>query len=336
MAATEKTRVLSGFRPTGPMHIGHLVGALENWVRLQESHDCFFVIVDWHALTTHYQDPSGVNENVMEMAIDWLAAGLDPERSTIFVQSHVPQHAELHLLLSMIVPVPWLERVPTYKEQLEQVTDRDLTTYGFLGYPLLQAADILLYRALAVPVGEDQLPHLELCREIARRFNGMYGDTFPEPKSLITRFPRLPGTDGRKMSKMYGNAVNLSDDFDLTRKSIMTMVTDPARKRRSDPGNPDVCPVYDFHRAFSSGETVKTVDRECRRAGIGCVDCKTMLLGHLEPVVSPIQDRRSRIAADRRRVRDMLDAGAARAGTAAGETMDIVRRAMRIDRGSLA
>jgi tryptophanyl-tRNA synthetase len=336
MAATEKPRVLSGFRPTGPMHVGHLVGALENWVRLQDSHDCFFVIVDWHALTTDYQDTSRVNENVMELAIDWLAAGLDPERSTIFVQSHVPEHAELHLLLSMIVPVPWLERVPTYKEQQDQVTDRDLTTYGFLGYPLLQTADILLYRAMAVPVGEDQLPHLEICREIARRFNGMYGDTFPEPKSMITRLPRLPGTDGRKMSKMYGNAVNLGDDLDVTRKSIMTMVTDPARKRRNDPGNPDVCPVYDFHKAFSSGETLKTVDVECRRAGIGCVDCKKMLLGHLEPVLSPLQDRRRQIAGDRKGVRDMLDAGAVKAGAVAGETMEKVRSAMKIDRGSLA
>jgi tryptophanyl-tRNA synthetase len=304
------------------MHVGHLVGALENWVRLQDSHDCFFVIVDWHALTTDYQDTSRVNENVMELAIDWLAAGLDPER--------------LHLLLSMIVPVPWLERVPTYKEQQDQVTDRDLTTYGFLGYPLLQTADILLYRATAVPVGEDQLPHLELSREIARRFNGMYGDTFPEPKSMITRLPRLPGTDGRKMSKMYGNAVNLGDDLDITRKSIMTMVTDPARKRRNDPGNPDVCPVYDFHKAFSSGETLKTVDVECRRAGIGCVDCKKMLLGHLEPVLSPLQDRRRQIAGDRRRVREMLDAGAVKAGAVAGETMEKVRSAMKIDRGSLA
>lgn len=336
MAATEKPRVLSGFRPTGPMHVGHLVGALDNWVRLQDSHDCFFVIVDWHALTTHYQDTSDVNANVMELAIDWLAAGLDPERSTIFVQSHVPEHAELHLLLSMIVPIPWLERVPTYKEQLEQVTDRDLTTYGFLGYPLLQTADILLYRARAVPVGEDQLPHLELSREIARRFNGMYGETFPEPQSLITRFPRLPGTDGRKMSKMYGNAVNLSDDLDITRKSIMTMVTDPARKRRSDPGNPDVCPVYDFHKAFSSEETLKTVNTECRSAGIGCVDCKKMLLSHLEPVVAPIQERRRRIAGNRGQVREILDAGAVKAGAEAEETMARVRSAMKIDRGTLA
>lgn len=335
MIATEKPRVLSGFRPTGPMHIGHLVGALENWVRLQDSHDCFFVIVDWHALTTEYQNTSRINQNVMELAIDWLAAGLDPERSTIFVQSHVPEHAELYVLLSMIVPIPWLERVPTYKEQQEQVTDRDLTTYGFLGYPLLQTADILLYRARAVPVGEDQLPHLELAREIARRFNGMYGKTFPEPQSMITRLPRLPGTDGRKMSKMYGNAVNLGDDLEVTRKSIMTMVTDPARKRRNDPGNPDVCPVYDFHKAFSSAETLKTVDTECRRAGIGCVDCKKMLLGHLEPVLSPLQDRRRRIAGDRERVRDMLDAGAVKAGKVAGETMERVRSAMKIDRRSL-
>jgi tryptophanyl-tRNA synthetase len=336
MIATDKPRVLSGFRPTGPMHVGHLVGALDNWVRLQDSHDCFFVIVDWHALTTEYQDTSRVNQNVMELAIDWLAAGIDPARSKVFVQSHVPEHAELHVLLSMIVPVPWLERVPTYKEQQEQVTDRDLTTYGFLGYPLLQTADILLYRARAVPVGDDQLPHLELSREIARRFNGMYGETFPEPQSLVTRSPRLPGTDGRKMSKMYGNAINLGDDPEITRRRIMTMVTDPARQRRSDPGNPDVCPVYDFHKAFSTPATVQTVDVECRRAGIGCVDCKTMMLGHLEPALAPIQERRRRIGADRRRVREMLDAGAARARVVAGETMEKVRSAMRIDRRSLA
>jgi tryptophanyl-tRNA synthetase len=216
------------------------------------------------------------------------------------------------------------------------VTDRDLTTYGFLGYPLLQTADILLYRARAVPVGEDQLPHLELSREIARRFNAMYGETFPEPKSMITRLPRLPGTDGRKMSKMYGNAVNLGDDLEISRKSIMTMVTDPARKRRSDPGDPAKCPVYEFHKAVSSGETLETVEVECRRAGIGCVDCKKMLLGHLEPVLAPIQERRRQIAGDRPRVRDMLDAGAAKAAVVAGETMEKVRSAMKIDRGSLA
>jgi len=326
----QRPRVLSGFRPTGPLHIGHLVGALENWVRLQETHECFFTIVDWHALTTEYADTSRLREYTFEMAVDWMAAGLDPRRCALFVQSRVPEHAELHLLLSMIVPVPWLERVPTYKEQQEQIRDRDLANYGFLGYPVLQAADILVYRAGFVPVGEDQVAHLELCREIARRFNSLYGPVFPEPQALLTRVPRLPGTDGRKMSKSYGNAVNLSDPPETFRRKILTMVTDPARVRRSDPGNPDVCPVFDFHKAFSTDQTRRMVDVECRRAGIGCVDCKTHLLAHLEPVVGPFQERRARLAAERDRVEDVLEDGAARARVEARATMEIVRGAMRI------
>jgi tryptophanyl-tRNA synthetase len=323
--------VLSGFRPTGPMHIGHLVGALENWIRLQDTHDCYFAICDWHALTSEYADTSSLRDHVLDMAIDWLAAGLDPDRCTIFVQSHVPEHAELHLLLSMIVPVAWLERVPTYKEQQQQITHRDLTNYGFLGYPVLQAADILIYRAERVPVGEDQLAHLELCREIARRFNSLYGEVFPEPQALTTRVPRVPGTDGRKMSKSYGNAVNLGDPLPETRQKILKMVTDPARKTRKDPGNPDVCPVYDLHKAFSDRATLDLVDVECRRAGIGCIDCKNHLLKHLEPVLSPIQERRARLMNDREHVRAILEAGARRARAEAAETMKRVRVAMKID-----
>jgi tryptophanyl-tRNA synthetase len=323
-----KKRVLSGFRPTGPMHLGHLVGAIENWVRLQDTHECFFAIADWHALTSEYADPSQVGAYTLEMALDWMAAGLDPGRCTIFVQSHVPEHAELHLLLSMIVPLSWLERVPTYKEQQEQVTTRDLTNYGFLGYPVLQAADILVYRAASVPVGEDQLAHLELCREIARRFNALYGATFPEPQGLTTRMARLPGTDGRKMSKSYGNAINLADPPETIRKKILTMVTDPARKRRTDPGNPDVCPVFDFHRAFSDEKTRATVNTECRRAGIGCVDCKNMLLAHLEPALTPFQQRRRDLGAHPERVREVLAEGARRARREAEETMTLVRSAM--------
>jgi tryptophanyl-tRNA synthetase len=326
-----RPRVLSGFRPTGPLHIGHLVGALESWVRLQDSHDCFFAICDWHALTSEYEDTSRLRENVLSMAVDWLAAGLDPGRCTLFVQSQVPEHAELHLLLSMIVPLAWLERVPTYKEQQQQIADRDLGNYGFLGYPVLQAADILVYRAELVPVGEDQLAHLELCREIARRFNALYGAVFPEPQALTTRVPRLPGTDGRKMSKSYGNAVHLSDPAEETRRKILTMVTDPARKRRSDPGNPDVCPVFDFHKAFSSTETIAMVNVECRRAGIGCVDCKTALLGHLEPVLAPFQERRALYARDPDRVRAVLAEGARRARDEARATMSRVREAMGLD-----
>jgi len=333
MTPPRRPRVLSGFRPTGPLHLGHLVGALENWVSLQETHECFFAIADWHALTSEYGDTTHLKEHVLEMAVDWLAAGLDPERCTLFVQSSVPEHAELHLLLSMIVPVPWLERVPTYKEQQQQVAQRDLTNYGFLGYPVLQAADILIYRAELVPVGEDQLSHLELCREIARRFNALYGPVFPEPQALTTRMPRLPGTDGRKMSKSYGNAVNLGDPPDAIRRKILTMVTDPARKRRSDPGNPDVCPVFDFHKAFSSKETIDMVNVECRRAGIGCIDCKTRLLEHLEPALRPFQERRARLRGETARVRETLASGARKARAEARETMERVRTAMRIDTG---
>jgi len=329
--AGRRPRVLSGFRPTGPMHIGHLVGALENWVRLQDTHECYFAICDWHALTSEYADTSQLKDHVLDMAIDWLAAGLDPERCTIFVQSHVPEHAELHLLLSMIVPVGWLERVPTYKEQQQQITHRDLTNYGFLGYPVLQAADILIYRAEKVPVGEDQLSHLELCREIARRFNSLYGEVFPEPQALTTRVPRVPGTDGRKMSKSYGNAVNLGDPLPETRQKILKMVTDPARKTRKDPGDPDLCPVYDLHKAFSDRITLDLVNVECRRAGIGCIDCKNHLLRHLEPVLSPIQERRARLMNDRDQVRAVLEDGARRARAEAAETMMRVRAAMKID-----
>jgi len=331
--AGERQRVLSGFRPTGPMHLGHLVGALENWIRLQDTHECFFAICDWHALTSEYADTSPIRGFVLDMALDWLAAGLDPERCTIFVQSQVPEHAELHLLLSMIVPIAWLERVPTYKEQQQQMANRDLTNYGFLGYPVLQAADILIYRAERVPVGEDQLAHLELCREIARRFNSLYGQVFPEPQALTTRVPRVPGTDGRKMSKSYGNAVNLGDPLPETRQKILRMVTDPARKTRKDAGNPDVCPVYDLHKAFSDRETIDLVNTECRRAGIGCIDCKNHFLRHLEPILQPIQERRARLQNDRDAVRAILAAGARRARAEAALTMKRVRAAMKIDSG---
>ena len=332
-APAKRPRVLSGFRPTGPMHIGHLVGALDNWIKMQDTHECFFAICDWHALTSEYADTSRIRDYVEDMALDWLAAGLDPDKSTIFVQSHVPEHAELHLLLSMIVPVAWLERVPSYKEQQQQIANRDLTNYGFLGYPVLQAADILIYRAEVVPVGEDQLAHLELCREIARRFNSLYGPVFPEPRAITTRVPRVPGTDGRKMSKSYGNAINLADPIEESRQKILKMVTDPARKTRKDPGNPDVCPVYDLHKAFSDRATLDLVNVECRRAGIGCIDCKTYLLSHLEPVLRPIQERRARLVQDRGRVRDILAEGARRARSEARKTMELVRAAMKIDTG---
>jgi tryptophanyl-tRNA synthetase len=262
-----RKRVLSGMRSTGKLHLGNYVGALDNWVRMQDEYECYFCVVDWHALTTDYADTSRVKQNSVEVALDWLAAGLDPEKCVIFIQSHVPEHAELHLLLSMITPLGWLERVPTYKEQRENIKDKDLGTYGFLGYPVLQAADILMYKADVVPVGEDQVAHIELTREIARRFNGFYGkrgDVFPQPQALLTRSPKLPGTDGRKMSKSYGNAILLTDPEPVVRQKLKTMVTDPARVRRSDPGNPDVCPVGDLHKIFSSAETMEKVNIGCR------------------------------------------------------------------------
>jgi tryptophanyl-tRNA synthetase len=325
-----RPRILSGMRPTGPLHIGHLTGALDNWVRLMDTYECFFAIVDWHALTTDYADPKDVRENVLEVATDWLAAGLDPKRSTLFIQSLVPEHAELHLLLSMIIPVPWLERVPSYKEQQNQLAEKDLSTYGFLGYPLLQSADIMIYKADAVPVGEDQAPHVELTREVVRRFNHFYGPVFPEPKTLLTEVPRVPGTDGRKMSKSYGNAVFLKDPPDVVRQKLKPMVTDPARKRRTDPGNPDICPVFDLHKAFSPKETQEWAAQGCRTAGIGCLDCKGRLTDHLLQRLEGIHARRPEFAARPDTVWDILQAGSHRAREVARATMEQVRSAMKI------
>jgi tryptophanyl-tRNA synthetase len=326
-----RKRVLSGMRPTGKLHLGNYVGALENWVRMQDQYQCFFCVVDWHALTTDYADTSRVKENSLEVALDWLAAGLDPEKSVLFIQSHVPAHAELHLLLSMITPLGWLERVPTYKEQRENIKDKDLGTYGFLGYPVLQAADILMYKADVVPVGEDQVAHIELTREIARRFNGFYGqrgDVFPEPQSLLTPAPKLPGTDGRKMSKSYGNTILLTDPEPVVRQKLKTMVTDPARVRRSDPGNPDVCPVGDLHKIFSDRATMEKVNVGCRSAGIGCIECKSWAADALVQLLNPMQQRRKKFEENPRLAWDILEAGSGRARKAAAETMDGVRDAM--------
>jgi tryptophanyl-tRNA synthetase len=328
---TLRKRVLSGMRSTGKLHLGNYVGALDNWVRMQDEYECFFCVVDWHALTTDYADTSQVKQNSVEVALDWLAAGLDPERSVIFIQSHVPAHAELHLLLSMITPLGWLERVPTYKEQRENIKDKDLGTYGFLGYPVLQAADILMYKADVVPVGEDQVAHIELTREIARRFNGFYGkrgDVFPEPQSLLTRAPKLPGTDGRKMSKSYGNAILLTDPEPLVRQKLKTMVTDPARVRRSDPGNPDVCPVGDLHKIFSSKETMAKVDAGCRSAGIGCIECKGWAADALVQLLNPMQEQRKKFEENPRLAWDILETGSERARKVAAHTMEGVREAM--------
>jgi tryptophanyl-tRNA synthetase len=330
MNASPKTRkrVLSGMRSTGKLHLGNYVGALQNWVRMQDEYECFFMVADWHALTTDYADTSKIKENSIEVVLDWLAAGIDPARSVVFIQSHVPAHAELHLLFSMITPLGWLERVPTYKEQRDNIKDKDLSTYGFLGYPVLQAADILVYKGDAVPVGEDQVAHVELTREIARRFNGFYGEVFPEPQALLTPAAKLPGTDGRKMSKSYGNTIMLTDPEPVVRQKLKTMVTDPARVRRSDPGNPDVCPVGDLHKIFSSKETLAKVYEGCRSASIGCIECKGWAADSLVQLLNPMQERRKKFEENPRLAWDILEDGTERARKAAGTTMVDVRAAM--------
>ncbi len=318
-------------RPTGRLHLGNYLGALENWVLMQEEYDCIFGIVDYHALTSEYRNVESVHESVFQIAVDWLASGLDPEKSILMIQSMVPEHAELHLLLSMIVPTPWLERVPTYKEQMEQLRDKDLSTYGFLGYPLLQAADILIYKADLVPVGEDQVAHIELSREVARRFNNFYGTVFPEPEAKLTQSPRLPGTDGRKMSKSYGNEIQLSEDPKQIQKKIMTMITDPARKRRTDPGNPEVCPVFDYHKIFTESAGRDWVVQGCSTAGIGCSDCKEMLLKRMLPVIEPLHEKRMKLERSPSDVKEILVEGTGKASRIAKQTMQEVRQAMKLD-----
>ncbi len=317
-------------RPTGRLHLGHLVGALDNWVRLQDDFECFYCIVDWHALTTHYDSTEGIREAIIDNAMDWLAVGLDPKRATLFIQSRVVEHAELHLLFSMITPLPWLERVPSYKEQMIEIKDHDLHTYGFLGYPLLQSADILIYKANAVPVGGDQVAHIELTREIVRRFNNFYGPVFPEPQTLLTEVPKLPGTDGRKMSKSYGNTITLTEKPAVMKEIVRNMVTDPARVRRQDPGNPDICPVGDYHDVFSSPKRVMEVDQGCRTAGIGCVECKMWLFESLQKKLGPFYERRQQLEGREDDVMDILNEGSKKAKEVGGQTMAQVREAMRI------
>jgi tryptophanyl-tRNA synthetase len=330
----KKGRILSGMRPTGKLHLGNYVGALRNWVNLQDDYECYFFIADWHALTTDYADTRMVKQNSLEVILDYLAAGLDPERSTLFIQSHVPQHAELHLLFSMVTPLGWLERVPSYKEQKENLKDKDLGTYGFLGYPLLQSADILIYQGNFVPVGEDQVPHVELTREVARRFNQFYPRklrpgardphreyVFPEPQPLLTPAAKLPGTDGRKMSKSYGNTILMSEPQPSMRQKLKTMVTDPARVRRTDPGDPDKCPVGDLHKIFSTKETMAKVYEGCRTAGIGCIECKGWAADSLWQVLGPMQERRQKYEANPRLAWDVLEAGSAKARAVAEATM---------------
>jgi len=324
-------RVLSGMRPTGPLHIGHYLGALGNWHRLQSEYECFYFVADWHALSTMYDEPATLSEYTEEIVKDWLSVGLDPDRSTLFLQSAILEHAELLVLLSMITPLSWLERVPSYKEVRQQMAHKDLATYGFLGYPLLQTADIIIYRAAFVPVGIDQLPHLELAREIVRRFNGMYGkgkEVFPEPQELLTETPRVPGTDGRKMSKSYGNAMFLKDTPEATWEKLRPMITDPARVKRTDPGDPDKCPVFDLHRFFTPAGERDELARGCRTAGIGCVDCKKALFKHLRDVLVPLQEKRAEYERHPDLVRDILRDGNKRAREVASATMSDVRDAI--------
>jgi tryptophanyl-tRNA synthetase len=324
----ERKRILSGMRPTGKLHLGNLHGALLNWKELQIEYRCFFFIADWHALTTEYKKPRAIHENILDMVIDWISVGLDPEISTFFLQSAVKEHAELHLLLSMITPLGWLERNPTYKEQQQELENKDIGTYGFLGYPVLQAADIMMYKAHAVPVGIDQAPHVELTREIARRFNFLYEEVFPVPEVLLTETPKLPGLDGRKMSKSYDNAIFLSDSLEDIRQKLSQMVTDPQRARRKDPGNPEVCNLFPLHKIYSPLERIQEIERECPQAGIGCVDCKKWLTDQVLEAFKPIKERREYWEGNQERVRAVLEEGNGRARAFARKTMEEVRQAI--------
>jgi tryptophanyl-tRNA synthetase len=322
--------VVSGMRPTGRLHLGHLLGTLRNWVALQEEHRCHFFVADWHVLTTDYERPKDVADFVDEMVLDWLAAGLDPERCVIFRQSDILEHAELALLLGMLTPVPWLERNPTYKDQQAQLEGRDLSTYGFLGYPVLQAADILLYKGDAVPVGIDQVPHVELTRDIARRFNHLYGALLPEPRALLSPTPKVPGLDGRKMSKSYGNAILLDEDPESIEKRLGRMATDPARVRLKDPGDPAECPAFHLHQVYCTADELEEVSEACRTASFGCLDCKKVMIPHLLADLAPHRERRAELAARPGYVREVLEAGADAARAIAHETMAEVRAAMHL------
>ena len=327
-------RVVSGMRPTGRLHLGHYHGAVKNWIEISRKAECFYFSADWHALTSEYKDTANIAQAQREMFADWIAAGLDPERCTLFIQSRVKQHAELFLLLGMITPLGWLERVPTYKEQQEQLREKDLHTFGFLGYPVLQTADVALYGADAVPVGQDQVSHLEVAREIVRKFNHHFGKpqkpVLVEPHPYLTDVPRILGLDGRKMSKSYGNAVELGEDPESARKRIMVAVTDPARKRRHDPGHPEVCPIYWLHRAYSPPQTVELVDRECRSAGIGCVDCKKMLLENLIPSLDKHRAARAELDRNPGRIDELVQLGTKKATAVAEQTMTAVRAAVKL------
>lgn len=324
-----RQRIMSGMRPTGSLHLGNYFGALENWVKLQNEYECFFSIVDWHGLTTGYEDTSEFRNNIMEIAIDWLSAGLDPEKCTIFIQSNVKETAELHLLLSMIVPLSWLERCPTYKEQISQLSEKNITTYGFLGYPNLMAADILIHKGNFVPVGEDQQPHLELAREIARRFNYIYGDVFPEPQGKMTKIKVLPGLDGRKMSKSYNNTIALSDSPDTIREKISQMITDAEKIKKNDPGHPDICAVYAFHKVFSEETHRETYD-VCKTGGLGCVQCKKALSENVVRYMAPMYERRQKLIGNKDIILEVLREGTRHAREVGRETIEEVREKMKL------
>jgi tryptophanyl-tRNA synthetase len=320
--------ILSGMRPTGRLHLGHLHGALKNWLRLQEQYRCYFFVADWHALTTDYAAPQGINPNTREMVMDWLSVGLDPARSVIFRQSRVKEHAELYLLFAMITPVPWLERNPTYKEQIKELTEKDLSTYGFLGYPVLQAADITIYKANKVPVGVDQAPHVELTREIVRRFNQTYRPIFPEPEVLLTEAQKVPGLDGRKMSKSYNNAVFLSDTPKELDQKLSRMMTDPARVKRTDPGEPEKCPAFQLHKIYCTADEIDYVTKGCRTAAIGCLDCKKIMIKHVIEELAPFREQRAYFEKNPDQVDAVLAAGNQTAQKKASETMAEVREAV--------
>jgi tryptophanyl-tRNA synthetase len=325
-----KKTALSGMRPTGVLHLGNYFGALENWIRLQEEYDCYYFVADWHALTTGYENTEDYKSNITEMIVDWISTGLDPKRCVFFLQSSIKEHAELDLLLSMITPLSWLTRNPTYKDQLAQIKEKNITTHGFLGYPCLQAADILMYKADFVPVGEDQVPHLELSREIARRFNFLYKEVFPEPQQLLTKAKVLPGLDGRKMSKSYQNTIAFADTPKEVKEKVMSMVTDPARIKKTDPGHPDICTVYAFHKIFNEEEVPK-VEAQCKAGEIGCVQCKRNLAAKMEAFHTPIYEKRQEVLKHEDDIKDVIREGNAVARVIAEKTMADVREAMKID-----
>jgi len=326
----EKKRIVSGIRPTGKLHLGHLHGALLNWKELQSKYDCFYFIADWHALTSEYAGPGIIRQSTYDIVMDWISVGLDPEISTFFVQSEIKEHTELHLIFSMITPLPWLERNPTYKDQLRELTQKDLYTYGFLGYPVLQAADILMYKANGVPVGEDQSPHVELTREIARRFNHLYGEVFPVPDTLLTPTSKLLGLDRRKMSKSYNNSIYLTDTDEEIDQKVGQMVTDPQRARKSDPGDPGICNVFSFHEIYTSPEAIEAIKEECRSAKTGCVDCKKMMAESLKKGLAPIRAKRKDLEASINMVKEIVNDGNRRARSIARQTMQQVREAVGI------